>query len=48
MKIQIDYHTLKRAEKRGTNIEEIKEVIETGFIPINRDKIWKDWKSKSL
>ncbi|MBC8525315.1 MAG: hypothetical protein ISS28_04040 [Candidatus Cloacimonetes bacterium] len=32
MKIQIDPHTLKRAEERGTNIDEIKDVIETGFI----------------
>jgi hypothetical protein len=31
MKIQIDSHTLERAEERGTNEEEIKDVIETGF-----------------
>ncbi|MBW1669652.1 MAG: DUF4258 domain-containing protein [Deltaproteobacteria bacterium] len=30
MDIQIDPHTLERAEERGTNEEEIKEVIETG------------------
>ena len=42
MKIQIDYHTLKRAEERGTNIEEIKEVIETGFtIPAKFGRIGK-------
>jgi hypothetical protein len=32
MEIQIDPHTLERAEKRGTNEDEIKDVIETGFI----------------
>jgi len=31
MKIQIDPHTLERAEERGTNEDEIKDVIETGF-----------------
>ena len=31
MKIQIDPHTLERAEERGTNEEEIKDVIQTGF-----------------
>lgn len=31
MKIQIDPHTLERAEERGTNEEEIKDVINTGF-----------------
>ena len=30
MKIQIDPHTLKRAEERGTNEDEIKDVIEMG------------------
>lgn len=30
MKIHIDRHTLDRAEERGTNAEEIREVIETG------------------
>jgi hypothetical protein len=30
MRIQIDPHTLERAEERGTNEEEIKEVIQTG------------------
>lgn len=33
MKIQIDPHTLERAEERGTNKEEIVDVIQTG-IPI--------------
>ena len=31
MKIQIDSHTLERAEERGTSEEEIKDVIQTGF-----------------
>jgi hypothetical protein len=31
MKIQIDPHTLERAEERGANEEEIKDVINTGF-----------------
>lgn len=31
MEIQIDPHTLERAEERGTNEEEIKDVILTGF-----------------
>ena len=31
MKIRIDPHTLERAEERGTNEEEIKDVIQTGF-----------------
>ncbi|MBW1802060.1 MAG: hypothetical protein JRJ85_15175, partial [Deltaproteobacteria bacterium] len=31
MKIQIDAHTLERAEERGTNEEEIKDVVENGF-----------------
>ena len=30
MKIQIEPHTLQRAEERGTNIEEIQIVIEKG------------------
>jgi len=32
MEIQIDSHTLERAKERGTNEEEIRDVIETGFI----------------
>ncbi|MCL4456377.1 MAG: DUF4258 domain-containing protein [Nitrospirae bacterium] len=31
MEIKIDPHTLERAEERGTNESEIKEVIHTGF-----------------
>ena len=31
MDIQIDPHTLERAEERGTNEDEIKNVIEAGF-----------------
>lgn len=31
MEIQIDPHTLERAEERGTNEKEIKEVINTGL-----------------
>lgn len=30
MKIQIEPHTLQRAEERGTNIEEIQTVLEYG------------------
>jgi hypothetical protein len=31
IEIQIDSHTLERAEERGTSEEEIKDVIRTGF-----------------
>lgn len=31
MEIQIDPHTLERAEERGTNENEIMDVIHTGF-----------------
>ena len=31
MNIQIDPHTLERAQERGANEEEIKDVINTGF-----------------
>jgi hypothetical protein len=31
MKIQVKPHTLKRAEERGTNMEEIKIVLEQGI-----------------
>jgi len=35
MEILIDPHTLERAEERGTNEDEIKDVINTGFaIPV--------------
>jgi len=46
MEIQIDQHTLERAEERGTNENEITDVINTGFsIPakyrrIGRAKIY--------
>jgi len=30
VKIRIDPHTLERAQERGTNAEEIRQVIETG------------------
>jgi len=32
MKVQVDPHTLERAWERGTDEEEIKNVIETGLI----------------
>jgi len=32
MEIQIDPHTLERAEERGASEEEIKDVINTGFL----------------
>jgi hypothetical protein len=31
MEIQIDPHTLERAEERGTNEQEIEDVIHSGF-----------------
>jgi hypothetical protein len=31
MKIQIDPHTLDRAEERGATIDEINDVLATGF-----------------
>ena len=51
MKVQIDPHTLERAEERGTNEEEIKDVIETGLtIPTKYGRIGKanvyDFKQK--
>ncbi len=30
MKIQIEPHTIERAEERGTNADEISEVLESG------------------
>ncbi|MBI3591927.1 MAG: hypothetical protein HY099_00300 [Nitrospirae bacterium] len=40
MEIQIDPHTLERAEERGTNETEIKDVIHTGFsIPAKVNRI---------
>ena len=42
MEIQIDMHTLERAEERGTNEDEIKDVIHTGFaIPAKYGRIGK-------
>ncbi len=42
MEIQIDSHTLERAEERGTNEEEIKDIIETGFnIPAKYERMGK-------
>lgn len=51
MEIQIDPHTLERAEERGTNEEEIKDVINTGIaIPARYERIAKtktyDFKQK--
>ena len=51
MKIQIDPHTLGRAEERGTNEEEIKDILSTGFsIPAKRGRLAKakvfDFKQK--
>ncbi|MGZ9224314.1 MAG: hypothetical protein ACXW4M_02035 [Anaerolineales bacterium] len=31
MKIQIDQHTLERAEERGTNADELNDVLENGI-----------------
>jgi len=40
MRIQIDPHTLERAEERGTNEEEIRNVINTGFpIPAKHGRL---------
>ena len=42
MDIQIDPHTLERAEARGTNEEGIKDVINTGFsIPAKYGRLGK-------
>jgi len=42
MEIQIDPHTLERAEERGTNEDEIKDAINTGFpIPAKYGRIGK-------
>lgn len=32
MKIQIDPHTLRRATERGATLDEIEDVINTGFV----------------
>ena len=42
MKIQIDQHTLERAEERGASEDEIKDVLQTGFdIPAKYGKLGK-------
>jgi len=42
MEIQIDLHTLERAKERGTNAEEIEDVIRTGFhVPAKHGRIGK-------
>jgi hypothetical protein len=47
MEILLDLHTLERAKERGTNEEEIRDVIETGVIVsakhgrIDKAKIYK-------
>ncbi len=42
MEIQIDSHTLERAEERGTNKKEVIDVINTGFsIPAKYGRIGK-------
>ncbi len=42
MRIQIDPHTLERAEERGTNEQEIRDAINVGFpIPGKRDRMGK-------
>ena len=42
MEIHIDPHTLERAQERGTNETEVKEVIRTGFpIPAKYGRIGK-------
>lgn len=51
MEIQIDQHTLERAEERGTNEKEIKDVINTGIsIPAKYERVGKakiyDFKQK--
>jgi len=42
MEIQIDPHTLERAQERGTNEQEIKDVINSGFsIPAKHGRLGK-------
>lgn len=42
MEVLIDQHTLERAEERGTNEDEIKDVIGTGFaIPAKYGRLGK-------
>jgi len=41
MEIRIDPHTWERAEERGTNVQEIKDVIHSGFpIPARKAKVY--------
>ena len=51
MEIQIDPHTLERAEERGANEKEIKDVVNSGIpIPAKRGRLGKfkvyDYKQK--
>jgi hypothetical protein len=46
MEIQIDPHTLERAVERGTNEEEIEDVIKAGFTIAA--KYWTDRKGTNL
>jgi len=53
MEIQVDPHTLERAEERGANKEEIQDVINTGFsIPAKYGRVGKakvyDFRQKRL
>jgi len=53
MEIQIDAHSLERAEERGTNEDEIIDVVKTGFdIPAKYRRVGKakiyDFKQKRL
>jgi len=42
LKIQIDPHTLERAEERGTTEQEIRDIVETGApIKANGDRLGK-------
>ena len=42
MKIQIDPHTLERAEERGANIEDITDAIENGVsVPAKKNRLAK-------
>jgi hypothetical protein len=45
MRIQIDPHTLERAEERGANIEEITDAIKMGFPSLPRKTDWQKQKS---
>ncbi len=43
MEIQVDPHTIERAEQRGTNEEDIKDVINTGIaIPARYGRMGKN------